>query len=99
MVLVHQEADGAAVHAVDRHLVVDVPVQGLQHETVAAERHDGIRRSRVGVAVEFSETLARLLSFRHVAGDESDPLEFGLQFCHDGLAGMPSNGCVTRARG
>src|SRR3546814_1350903 len=32
LVLVHHEADGAAVHAVDRHAAVDEAVQGLQHE-------------------------------------------------------------------
>ncbi len=42
-VLVHQEADGSPVHAVNGNAVVDEAVQGLQHETVAAERNDGVR--------------------------------------------------------
>jgi hypothetical protein len=39
--LVHHEADGAAVHAVNRNAGVAKFVQHLQHEAVAAERdHD-----------------------------------------------------------
>ena len=41
MPVVHQEADGAEVHAVDRHdcPAVEHLVQGLQHEAVAAQNH------------------------------------------------------------
>ena len=42
IVAVHQEADGPAVHAVDRGFVVDEAVQGLQHQAIAAERDNGV---------------------------------------------------------
>ena len=45
-VVVHQEADRAAVHAVDRHAVVHEAVQRLQHVPVAAERDDGVGLGR-----------------------------------------------------
>ena len=41
-VFVHQEADGAAVHAVDRLAGVHELVQGLQHQAVAAQRDDDV---------------------------------------------------------
>ena len=50
-ILVHQEADGAAVHAVDRRVECLRRMQRLQHEPVAAERHDHIRLLRRHVAV------------------------------------------------
>ena len=48
VVFVHEEADGAAMHAVDRLAGVHELVQGLQHEAVAAERDDdvGLPRAR-----------------------------------------------------
>src|ERR1700731_4533943 len=36
--LVHEEADGAAVHAVDRLARIHEALQGPEHEAVAAER-------------------------------------------------------------
>jgi hypothetical protein len=51
VVFVHQEADGAAMHAVDRHARTHVPVQRLQHQSVAAERHHDIGRGRIVTAV------------------------------------------------
>jgi len=39
---VHQEADRAAMHAVDRHMAVEKAVQRLEHEAVAAEGHDDV---------------------------------------------------------
>ena len=41
-VLVHHEADGAAVHAVDRLAGSHEFVQGLQHQAVAAECDDDV---------------------------------------------------------
>jgi hypothetical protein len=40
--LVHQEADGAAMHAVDRGSRPHILVQRLQHQSVTAERHHDI---------------------------------------------------------
>ena len=42
--LVHQKADGAAMHAVDRLAGPHVPMQRFQHQPVAADRHDDIGR-------------------------------------------------------
>ena len=41
-IVVQQEADRAAVHAVDRHAAVEMAVHGLQHQTVAAQRDNGV---------------------------------------------------------
>src|SRR6202034_1627818 len=48
--LVHQEADRAAVHAIDRLAGIHEPLQGRQHKTVAAERDDDVGSPRAGVA-------------------------------------------------
>jgi hypothetical protein len=45
VVLVHQEADGAAVHAVDRLAGFHQAVQGAQHQAVAAQRHHDVGAS------------------------------------------------------
>ena len=42
MVVVHEEADRAAVHAIDRHAEVHRRMQRLQHETVTAEGNDDV---------------------------------------------------------
>ena len=92
-IVVHQEADRAAVHAVDRHAVVQVPVQRLQHQAVAAERDDGVGRLGIGIAVGVGEPLQRRARLRHVARDEGDLVElFAL-----GLSSMGSDpACGTR---
>ena len=51
-------------------------MQGLQHEPVTAERDDGIRRARLGIAVSRGKALQGEPRLRHVAGNESDFLEF-----------------------
>jgi hypothetical protein len=70
---VHEKSDGAAVHAVDRLARLHEPVQGLQHEAVAAERDDHVGGSRSDVAVTGGEPLERLLCLRDGAGDEGYP--------------------------
>ena len=45
-IFVHQEADRAAVHAVDRLGRAHGAMQGLQHQTVAAERDDDVGLAR-----------------------------------------------------
>ena len=57
--LVHQEADRAAVHAVDRDAVAHEAMQRLQHQAVAAERDDGIGVLRLDVAVARNQPVAR----------------------------------------
>ena len=50
--LVHQKADGAAMHAVDRLARTHVLVQRLQHQSVAAERHHDVGLVGVVIAVQ-----------------------------------------------
>ena len=73
--LVHQEADGAAMHAVDRLAGAHVVVQRLQHQTVAAERDNDISLVRVVIAVDLHQLLMGSLRFRAVARNEGDPVE------------------------
>src|ERR1700682_3175155 len=60
-VLVHQETDGAAMHAVDRLARGHEPVQGLQHEAVAAERDDDVGLRGRYLAVALGQPPQRLL--------------------------------------
>jgi hypothetical protein len=69
-VLVHQEADRAAVHAVDRRLALQGVVQGLQHEAVAAQGHDHLGAVFADVAVAGLQALHRLLRLGAVTGLE-----------------------------
>ena len=91
-VVVHQEADRAAVHAVDRHAGVHVLVQRLQHQPVAAERDDGVGRPGLGVAVARSQPLQGLAGLGHVAGDERDFLEVSRYISHVGSDPSPVAG-------
>ena len=61
---VHQEADGAAMHAVDRLAGIHELVQGLQHQPVAAERHDHVGGLRFGIAVALLQPLIGLARLR-----------------------------------
>ena len=73
-IVVHQEADGAAVHAVDRLAGLHEVVQGLQHQPVAAERHDDVGGFRLAIAISFAQPLIGLARLRRLAGDEGDML-------------------------
>jgi hypothetical protein len=70
--LVHQEADGAAMHAIDRFARMHVPVQRLQHQAVAAERYHDVGVIRIVIAVHLHQLRQRLLGFRTRARDEGD---------------------------
>src|SRR5271167_5227537 len=84
-ILVHEETDGATVHAVDRLAGIHEPLQGRQHEAVAAERDDDVGGVWPGVAVAPRQPRPRALRFGHVAGDEGDALVTGARaaFCHN----------------
>ena len=73
--LVHQEADRAAVHAVDRLAGVHELMQGLQHQAVAAERDDDVGLRGVGIAVALFKPAIGLTRFRRMAGDKGDMLK------------------------
>ena len=75
--LVHQKADGAAMHAVDRLARIHEPLQGRQHEAVATERDDDIGRLRPRVAVAARQPAPRELRRGRVAGDEGDAAKSG----------------------
>ena len=70
MILVHEKSNSAAVHAVDRLARRHEPVQGLQHEPVAAECDDHVGGVGLRVAVSRSEPFERLTRLSNRAGDE-----------------------------
>ena len=72
--LVHQKTDGAAMHAVDRLARAHVPVQRLQHQSVAAERDHDIGVVGIVVAVQPRQLRQRRLRLRASARDEADPV-------------------------
>ena len=86
-VVVHQEADGAAIHPVGRDLVIDKPVQRLQHQAVAAEGDDDIGVRRIGLAVAFDQRFAGLDRLWHVTRDEGDAFKLVFLFGHEWLCG------------
>ena len=73
--VVHQETDGAAVHAVDRLAGFHEFMQGLQHQAVAAERDDHVGVLRLGIAVALLQPHIGLARLRRRGGDEGDMLE------------------------
>ena len=74
LIFVHEEPDGAAVHAVDRLARAHQPVQGLQHESVAAQRHDDVGAFRGDVAVARDKPRVGVLRFRARSRDEGQPV-------------------------
>lgn len=70
--LVHEKADGAAVHAIDRHTGSHEAVQRLQHEAVAAERDDGIRPFGLDRAIALGKAFQGALRFGRGACNESN---------------------------
>ena len=71
-ILVHEKTDRAAMHAVDRLAAIHEPLQGREHQPVAAQRDDDVRRLRPRVAVALDQATPRPLRRGHVAGDEGD---------------------------
>ncbi len=72
---VHEEADRAAMHAVDRLAGFHELMQGLQHQSVAAERDNHIGLCGIGIAVAFFEPRISLTRFRRMARDKGDMLK------------------------
>ena len=81
---IHQEADGAAMHAVDRLAGIHELVQGLQHQPVAAERDNNVGLGGVGVAVALFQPRIGLARLGRLAGDEGDMLETLGRLAHEG---------------
>jgi hypothetical protein len=57
---VHQEADRAPVHPVDRQLIGIAAAQGFQHPAIAAQGHDHIGLAGAGLAIAAGHHLQRL---------------------------------------
>ena len=72
--LVHQKTDGAAMHAVNRLACAHVPMQRLQHQPVAAERHQDVGGVRIVIAIESHKLGQRRLRLRACARHEGDPV-------------------------
>src|SRR5690242_11073469 len=72
--LVHQEADGAAMHAVDRLARSHERVQRLQHEAVAAECDNDIGALGRDIAVYPTKQRQRRLRFVDGTCDERNAL-------------------------
>ncbi len=70
--VVHQEADRAEVHAVDRTVQSQGPVQGIQHEAVAAQGDDDVGVGEVRLAVAGLQASERLLGVGPIARDEGE---------------------------
>ncbi len=71
-VVVHQETDRSAVHAVDRMVEQQGLVQGLQHEAVAAQGDDHVGVRQRSAAIAGLEALERFLGLGAVARDEGE---------------------------
>ncbi len=71
-VVVHQEPDRAAVHAVDGAAIGQVAMQDLQHETVAAQRYDDIGLVLGHSAIARFQAALGLLGLGPIAGDHGD---------------------------
>jgi hypothetical protein len=74
-VLVHHEPDRAAVHAEDRHPARHIVVQRLEHQPVAAQRHDHVGLALVDVAVAFLQLREGGLRGFAAGSDEGDLAE------------------------
>ena len=72
--LVHQKADGAAMHPIDRLARAHMLMQRLQHQPVAAKRHHDVGAFGIVIAVELGELGERLLGLGAGARDEGDPV-------------------------
>ena len=68
--LVHQEADGAAVHAVDALARAHGLAQRLQQETVAAQRHHHVGFGDAVLAVDRRHPRRRLAGVFGLGGNE-----------------------------
>src|SRR5215813_6950431 len=92
-ILVHEKTDRAAMHAVDRLAGIHEPLQGRQHEPVAAERDYDVGGLGPDVAVALDQAPPRPLRRGHVAGHEGDALITGCRaFFRHGRAVSNSGG-------
>src|SRR6516225_12034872 len=76
-IFVHEKTNRAAMHAVDRLAGIHEPLQGRQHEAIAAERDYDVRGLGPDVAVALDQAPPRPLRCGHIAGHEGDALIAG----------------------
>ena len=66
----------AAMEGRDSQSLVQEAVERLQHQSIAAERHDGVGFRRLRIAVALDQSLTCRKRVGHLARDERDPVEF-----------------------
>ncbi len=71
-IFVHEKADRAAVHAVDRLARPHEAMQRAQHQPVAPQRHEAVGVLRRNVAIFGGEAKARLLRLRRSGSEKSE---------------------------
>ena len=81
MEFVHQEADGAAIHAVDRLGRVHHAMQRLQHQAVAAQGDDHVGLRGLAIAIALDKPLQRLVGFLGSRRQETDRLRASRSAC------------------
>jgi periplasmic divalent cation tolerance protein len=92
-IFVHEKTNRAAMHAVDRLAGIHEPLQGRQHEAVAAERDYDVRGLGPDVAVALDQAPPSPLRRGHIAGHEGDALITGCRaFFRHGRAVSNSGG-------
>ncbi|MNU99693.1 hypothetical protein D3C71_898370 [compost metagenome] len=69
-VVIHQEADGPPVHAIDTLAGIHRLVENLQHEAIAAECNDHLRLCKRRIAVNAFQHSQRRLRLLCCGGDE-----------------------------
>ena len=79
-IIVHQETDGAAVHAIDRNAGGNKAVEDLQHVAITAQGHDDVGNSGIGVAVLFHQFGEGLAGLGRIRGEKGDAVEFHAGF-------------------
>ena len=82
-IAVHEEPDGAAIHAEDRHGARRESVQRLQHEAVAAERHDDVGLLGILFAIGPLQAAQRRLRLIGGSRDEREALGLPGTFSHE----------------
>ena len=91
-VAVHEKADAAAMHAEDRHAALQVAVQRLQHEAVAAQGDDEIGGLGRRHAIKTLQLRQRLLRLRRIARHEG----YAGKRAHSGAAAAGRPRMLTR---
>ena len=71
-VVVHQEAHGPTVHAVDGLVVLEAPAQRIEHRAIAADGNDNIRFCFRHLAITADKLRKRVLCFGALGGEKGE---------------------------